>query len=178
MDGLPEGEEFNRYLKQWLISPTDETCPLGGKAGYSSALKLNGSAVELSHFRTYHTPLKKQSDFINAFAAAQRVAADLSTRIGAEVFPYSLFYVFFDQCESGHLIMNLSLGLLTKFFSRFSHRSYNSRSSLSSLNRCIPSNKSTFRILADRISCSVHSIFISSQCYGSHGNLGNKSKRH
>lgn len=104
MEGLPEGVEFNRYLQQWLISPTDESCPLGGKAGYSSALKLkdNGlgslGGVELSHFRTYHTPLKKQSDFINAFAAAERVAADLSARIGAEVFPYSLFYVFFDQC--------------------------------------------------------------------------------
>lgn len=99
MDGLPEGESFNRYLKQWLKSPTDESCPLGGKAGYSSAISLSGSSVELSHFRTYHTPLKSQADFINAMAAATRVAGDLSKRLGAEVFPYSLFYVFFDQCK-------------------------------------------------------------------------------
>ncbi|BGP36957.1 niemann-Pick type C-related protein 1 [Rhodotorula kratochvilovae] len=97
LEGFPQGEEFMRYLEQWLSSPTDESCPLGGKAGYSSALALSedGDGVELSHFRTYHTPLKTQDDFINAFAAARRIADDLSRRTGARVFPYSLFYVFF-----------------------------------------------------------------------------------
>ncbi|GAA5955063.1 hypothetical protein JCM21900_002773 [Sporobolomyces salmonicolor] len=97
LEGLPEGEEFMRYVEQWLDSPTDESCPLGGKASYSSALSLEEdyTGVGLSHFRTYHTPLKTQADFINAYAAAQRIAADLSKRTGAEVFPYSLFYVYF-----------------------------------------------------------------------------------
>lgn len=97
MEGLPQGDEFMRFLRQWLVSPTDETCPLGGKASYSSALSLDDSSVELSHFRTYHTPLKSQADFINALAAAQRVAADISLRTGAQVFPFSIFYVFFEQ---------------------------------------------------------------------------------
>lgn len=110
MEGLPEGPEFLRYLNQWLVSPTDESCPLGGKAGYSSALSLDNTSVVESHFRTYHTPLKTQADFINAMAAAQRVADDLSKRTGGEVFPYSLFYVFFSQCE---LIQLLSLSAFT-----------------------------------------------------------------
>lgn len=88
-----------RYLKQWLVSPTDESCPLGGSAGYSSALTVSEKNVEMSHFRTFHTPLKTQSDFIEAYAAAQRVARDISKRTGAEVFPYSLPYVFFGSCE-------------------------------------------------------------------------------
>lgn len=100
MNGLPEGEEFMRYLDQWLISPTDESCPLGGKAAYSTALKVEDGSVALSHFRTYHTPLKTQDDFINAMAAAQRIAKDISKRTGSTVYPYSLFYVFFDQCQS------------------------------------------------------------------------------
>lgn len=100
MEGLPQGDDFMRYLDQWLVSPTDESCPLGGKASYASALALSDGGVSSSHFRTYHTPLKTQADFINAFAAAQRIAADLSVRTGARVYPYSLFYVFFDQCES------------------------------------------------------------------------------
>lgn len=87
-------------LQHWLESPTDESCPLGGKAGYSSALTLDDSSVKMSHFRTFHTPLKTQSDFIEAYAAANRIAADLSKRTGGEVFPYSLFYVFFASCES------------------------------------------------------------------------------
>ena len=101
MAGLPEGADFMRYLQQWLVSPTDETCPLGGQAPYSSAVKLgsDNTTVAASHFRTYHTPLKSQSDFINALAAARRISADIEQRTGVKMFPYSLFYVFFDQYE-------------------------------------------------------------------------------
>ncbi|GAA5842354.1 hypothetical protein JCM9279_005356 [Rhodotorula babjevae] len=101
LEGFPQDGEFMRYLEHWLESPTDESCPLGGKATYSSALALHEDAdgikdnVALSHFRTYHTPLKTQGDFIEALAAARRIASDLSRRTGAHVFPYSLFYVFF-----------------------------------------------------------------------------------
>ncbi|GHJ89612.1 hypothetical protein NliqN6_6014 [Naganishia liquefaciens] len=99
MDGLPQGPEVMRYLQQWLHTPTDENCPLGGQAPYGSAVSFRGdnSSVQASHFRTYHTPLKTQDDFINALAAARRVSKDIQRRTGAKVFPYSLFYVFFDQ---------------------------------------------------------------------------------
>jgi Niemann-Pick C1 protein len=101
MAGLPENGEFMRYLHQWLQSPTDESCPLGGQAAYSSAVTLgsDNTTVAASHFRTYHTPLKTQNDFINALSAARRVSADITKRTGVKVFPYSLFYVFFDQYE-------------------------------------------------------------------------------
>lgn len=113
--GMPEGDEFMKYLKQWLQSPTDEDCPLGGQAAYSSAVSLvaDDSSVQASHFRTFHSPLKTQDDFINAYAAAHRIANDISTKTGTQVFPYSLFYVFFDQYA--HIIATtqevLGLGL-------------------------------------------------------------------
>lgn len=90
MSGLPVDEEFMRYLKHWLVSPSDESCPLGGKAPYSDAISLSKDAefVEVSHFRTYHTPLKTQADFIEALAAAERIAADISLR---SVFHFILF---------------------------------------------------------------------------------------
>ncbi|TBU32872.1 multidrug efflux transporter AcrB transmembrane domain-containing protein [Dichomitus squalens] len=99
MNGLPEGDEFMLYLRQWLVSPTNEDCSVAGKASFGDALALSedGSAVVASHFRTFHSPLKSQADLINSFAAAQRVADDLSAATGATVFPYSLHYVFFDQ---------------------------------------------------------------------------------
>ncbi|KAF9246999.1 patched family-domain-containing protein [Melanogaster broomeanus] len=99
MIGLPEGEEFMRYLKQWLISPTDEECPLAGKASFGTALALDetGTDVIASHFRTSHIPLRSQADFINSFEAAHRVADEISEYTGINVFPYSLHYVFFDQ---------------------------------------------------------------------------------
>ncbi|KAG2158905.1 patched family-domain-containing protein [Suillus bovinus] len=98
MVGLPEGEEFMRYLKQWLVSPTDETCPLAGKASFGTALSLDDeTGVVASHFRTSHLPLRSQDDFINSMAVARRIAAKISEFTGSQVFPYSLHYVFFDQ---------------------------------------------------------------------------------
>ncbi|PWN39066.1 hypothetical protein IE81DRAFT_326910 [Ceraceosorus guamensis] len=106
LDGMPESDEFMRYLRQWLVSPTDEDCPLGGQAAYSSALSLDPPAegtpgsVTASHFRTYHTPLRSQADFIDALRASERISQDINLRNeqgGVEVFAYSLFYVFFDQ---------------------------------------------------------------------------------
>ncbi|KIY45848.1 multidrug efflux transporter AcrB transmembrane domain-containing protein [Fistulina hepatica ATCC 64428] len=112
MDGFPEGEEFMRYLRQWLISPTTEECPLAGKASFGSALSLDDdNGVRASHFRTYHSPLKSQDDFINAFAAAHRIADDISVETSSKVFPYSLFYVFFDQYAHLTAITQEVLGL-------------------------------------------------------------------
>lgn len=113
MTGLPEGEEFMRYLQQWLISPTDEECPLAGRASYRSALSLDDEGVEVvaSHFRTMHSPLRSQADFINSFAAAHRIADDISEHMGLKVFPYSLHYVFFDQYAHIIAIAQEILGL-------------------------------------------------------------------
>ncbi|KAI9066747.1 multidrug efflux transporter AcrB transmembrane domain-containing protein [Trametes sanguinea] len=113
MNGLPEGQEFMAYLRQWLISPTSEDCPLAGKASFGDAIALSedGSKVEASHFRTFHRPLKSQADFINSFAAAHRIADDLSRETGAAVFPYSYHYVFFDQFSHIVAITEQILGL-------------------------------------------------------------------
>jgi Niemann-Pick C1 protein len=70
---------------------------LGGKAGYSKALHVKDKHVQTSHFRGYHTPLKSQHDYIEALASAKRISADLEARTGGRVFPYSIFYVYFEQ---------------------------------------------------------------------------------
>ena len=99
MNGLPEGAEFIKYLQQWLVSPTTEECPLAGKSSYGAALALkeDGSGVEASHFRTFHSPLRTQADFINSMEAAHRISEELSAKTGVSIFPYSLHYVYFDQ---------------------------------------------------------------------------------
>jgi Niemann-Pick C1 protein len=102
-----------RYLKQWLVSPTNEDCLLAGATSYGQALALtpDGSGVEASHFRTFHAPLKTQADFIHSLAAARRIADDISARTGATVFPYSLHYVYFDQYSHVVAITQELLGL-------------------------------------------------------------------
>ncbi|KAJ8117765.1 hypothetical protein ONZ43_g4129 [Nemania bipapillata] len=102
LSGMPEGDEFIHYLEKFLSAPTTEDCPLGGRASYSSAVVVDSKNVDVpaSHFRTAHEPLRSQDDFINAYAAARRIAREVSASTGADIFPYSVFYIFFDQYAS------------------------------------------------------------------------------
>ncbi|KAG0341177.1 hypothetical protein BG000_010008 [Podila horticola] len=99
MNGLPEGEEFMKYLGEWLQMSPAEMCPLAGKAAYGDAIKLNQAKdkIKLSHFRTYHTPMRNQHDFIAGYKSAHRIAEQVEKETGAKVFPYSVFYIFFEQ---------------------------------------------------------------------------------
>jgi Niemann-Pick C1 protein len=109
--GMPEGQEYVKYLEKWLDSPTTEDCPLGGKASYGDAVVVDSkhTTILASHFRTSHTPLHTQDDFISAYRSARRIADDISKKNNVDVFPYSKFYIFFDQYVS---IVKLSATLL------------------------------------------------------------------
>lgn len=110
--GMPVGKEFIHYLEKWITSPTNEDCPFGGKAPYSNALLIDSSkkAVSASHFRTSHTPLRNQADFINAYASARRIAESIGDSQGISIFPYSKFYIFFDQYASIKKLTGALLG--------------------------------------------------------------------
>ncbi|KAK3680795.1 niemann-Pick type C-related protein 1 [Vermiconidia calcicola] len=112
MRGLPKGEEFTYYVQRWLNALPSEDCPIAGKAGYGDAVVVdyNHTTIAASHFRTAHTPLTSQEDFINAYAAARRIAKEINdNNDDIEVFPYSKFYIFFDQYAS---IVDLSTALV------------------------------------------------------------------
>ncbi|KAI8854832.1 RNA polymerase Rpc34 subunit-domain-containing protein [Chytridium lagenaria] len=98
MEGFPEGPEFVKYIHFFLQSIPSQECPLGGAAAYSNAIVVDADeGVTASHFRTYHTPLKSQKDLIGAYKSARRIAKDITEKTGVTVFPYSIFYVFFEQ---------------------------------------------------------------------------------
>jgi Niemann-Pick C1 protein len=99
LKGMPEGDEFVKYLKKWLKSPTTADCPLAGAAAYGTSVVVDveKNTIPASAFRTSHTPLRTQKEYIAAYKAARRIASDISERNGIEVFPYSVFYIFFDQ---------------------------------------------------------------------------------
>lgn len=107
LDGMPEGDEFMMYLRQWLKSPTDSDCPLGGQAAYSASLQIDeaNNKVVTTNFRTFHSPLRSQADFIDALTATSRISQDIVTRNrpsstttkDLDVFAYSVYAPFFDQ---------------------------------------------------------------------------------
>lgn len=109
MEGLPANTNFTHYLSQWLEAPSD-SCPLAGKAPYSNAVaRSSHGKVVAAHWRTAHTPLRSQRDYIDAYAAARAVASEMSNKTGLRVFPYSVFYEFFAQYAT---IVPLSIGLV------------------------------------------------------------------
>ncbi|KAF0464950.1 multidrug efflux transporter AcrB transmembrane domain-containing protein [Gigaspora margarita] len=102
MEGLPEGNEFIYYMNLWKNSAPDELCPLAGKAAYGDAIvpSPKNNTIVASHFRTFHTPLKSQKDYISAYHAAHRVSKLIKKKNPTvDVFPYSVFYIFFEQYE-------------------------------------------------------------------------------
>lgn len=111
LNGMPQGREFLDYLKIWIDAPTGEDCPLAGKAAYSHAIvpDQENITIKATHFRTSHTPLRSQQNFIDAYASARRIANTISQNTGIKVFPYSKFYIFFDQYST---IVRLTGGLL------------------------------------------------------------------
>lgn len=104
-------------MPYFLQDNPDEECAKGGHAAYSSAVnyripKPNHTEVKASYFMTYHTILKTSSNYYEALRAARKVSYNITRTIKANlrlsgvteseiakvnVFPYSVFYVFYEQ---------------------------------------------------------------------------------
>ena len=98
---LPKGSDFMYYLHYFLKAVPSMECPLGGSAAYGSAIVQGegNQSITATHFRTYHNVLKKQGDFIRAYESALRISKEMEDRSEGRisVFPYSIFYIFFEQ---------------------------------------------------------------------------------
>lgn len=98
--GRPSTAQFKEKLPWFLNALPSADCSKGGVGAYSSSINLNGyesGIIKASEFRTYHTPLNKQSDFINSMKAGREFASRLSESLQMTIFPYSVSYIFFEQ---------------------------------------------------------------------------------
>ncbi|XP_028924174.1 NPC intracellular cholesterol transporter 1 isoform X1 [Ornithorhynchus anatinus] len=116
----PQGSDFLHFLPMFLSDNPNPKCGKGGHAAYSSAVNLaNGStSIGATYFMTFHTVLKTSSDFIDAMQKARTVAQNITESVGLpeggyRVFPYSVFYVFYEQYLTivGDTIFNLGVSL-------------------------------------------------------------------
>nr|CDS20424.1 Niemann Pick C1 protein [Echinococcus granulosus] len=111
---LPEGETFNRFIPRFLEQNPDNNCPRGGKAAFATAVELiergNDNAnvsVGATHFMTYHTVLRKPRDYTEALRLSRHIADHAlrhwsnqspgTSTANDTIFPYSVFYVFYEQ---------------------------------------------------------------------------------
>lgn len=96
----PTTAQFRDKLPWFLKALPSASCAKGGHGAYTNSVDLQGyesGVIQASEFRTYHTPLNKQIDFVNALRAARDFTSRLSKSLQMEVFPYSVFYMFFEQ---------------------------------------------------------------------------------
>jgi len=71
-----------------------------------------GSDVEAAHFRTYHTVIQTQAEYIYAYESALRTCDQImENNPGIDCFPYTVFYIYFEQYLNivGVMILVLSL---------------------------------------------------------------------
>lgn len=126
----PDPSSFLEYLGFFLVDIPSITCPKGGHAAYGQALKLTHgpynqtTGVQASYFMTYHTILKTSEDYYEALRWARKVATNITTTINAggnqqnyTVFPYSVFYVFYEQYLTmwSDVLSSLGVSLLMVF---------------------------------------------------------------
>lgn len=104
----PAGEAFGKYIPYFLQDIPTESCNKGGLASYFSnvnyILDSNGQAtVYDSNFMAYHSNLVTSHDYITAVRYAYELSANITaainnhTGLDVEVFPYSVFYVYYEQ---------------------------------------------------------------------------------
>ncbi|XVF74109.1 hypothetical protein PTKIN_Ptkin13bG0033900 [Pterospermum kingtungense] len=96
----PSTAQFKEKLPWFLDALPSADCSKGGHGAYTSSVELKGyenGVIQASSFRTYHTPLNKQIDYVDSLRAARQFASRVSDSLKMEIFPYSVFYMFFEQ---------------------------------------------------------------------------------
>ncbi|KOX74661.1 Niemann-Pick C1 protein [Melipona quadrifasciata] len=109
-DHRPDMNSFRKYISYFVQDIPDPTCAKSGRAAYLDALNYYTNEHELtdvkdSYFMGYHTPLKKLSDWYESLKSARIIADNITTMINNKnltdekitVFPYSIFYVYYEQ---------------------------------------------------------------------------------
>ncbi|CAA6655866.1 unnamed protein product [Spirodela intermedia] len=96
----PSTVQFREKLPWFLNALPSADCAKGGHGAYTTSVDLNGyetGIIQASAFRTYHTPLNKQVDYVDSMRAALDFSSKVSNSLKIEIFPYSVFYIYFEQ---------------------------------------------------------------------------------
>ncbi|XP_017782929.1 PREDICTED: Niemann-Pick C1 protein isoform X2 [Nicrophorus vespilloides] len=110
----PNATGFEKYVSFFLQDNPDATCAKGGHAAYGQGVdyatnSTTGlSTVGASYFMAYHSILKTSEDYYESMRAARTISKNITDTINGklqkmgvkesvEVFPYSVFYVFYEQ---------------------------------------------------------------------------------
>jgi len=101
----PTPDDFMKYLPLFLKDNPSDKCPKGGHAAYGTAVNdvnVKEKSVGATYFMAYHTPSSESSGFIKSLEWGRKICDEANERwkssgVDIEIFPYSIFYVFYEQ---------------------------------------------------------------------------------
>lgn len=115
-ENRPNATGFKYYTPFFLQDNPDVDCAKAGHAAYGQGVNYDYkdhnnpklATIGASYFNAFHTVLKTSKDYYEALRAARKISANLTEMINTNlrkqgknetvtVFPYSVFYVFYEQ---------------------------------------------------------------------------------
>ncbi|BAH92771.1 Os04g0563801 [Oryza sativa Japonica Group] len=118
-NGRPSTTQFKEKLPWFLDALPSSDCSKGGKGAYSTSLDLNGyenGIIQASAFRTYHTPLNKQSDYVNSMKAARDFSSKMSKELQGMM---AILGIQLNAISIVNLVM--SIGIAVEFCVHITH---------------------------------------------------------
>ncbi|KAJ8450791.1 hypothetical protein Cgig2_032416 [Carnegiea gigantea] len=106
-NGRPSTQQFKEKLPWFLNALPSADCAKGGHGAYTNSVDLNGyesGIIRASEFRTYHTPVNKQSDYVNALRAAREFSSKVSDSLKFVEFSYHIACVGNDRGGSNGVV--------------------------------------------------------------------------
>jgi Niemann-Pick C1 protein len=100
LQGRLSASQFHDKLPWFLEASPTSDCAKGGHSSYQTSLNLAGydsGVIQASKFHSFHTSLNTPSEFTEALRSVRDFTSKVSARLNITVFPYSPFYIFFDQ---------------------------------------------------------------------------------
>lgn len=112
--GRPSVQQFGETIDWFLKANPDDTCPGAGHAAYGESVNIALKDGELSppqykvlssNMMAFHTILRTSKDYYMALARARELTDSVMAAINngtdedkhVKIFPYSVFYVFYEQ---------------------------------------------------------------------------------
>ena len=98
-------EQFKKTVPWFLKANPSDTCPSAGHAAYGESVNVVDGRVRSSNMMAFHSILRTSKDFYMALARARQLTDSVMEFVNngtaeenkVNIFPYSVFYVFYEQ---------------------------------------------------------------------------------
>lgn len=115
--GRPNATIFMKYFPTWLTTKCNPQCGSCGSV-FAMDIKLDEKQptsspkyIHSTRFRSFHRNLATQAEFISGLKGGYKITEDAHKKLGLNIIPYSVFYIFFEQYLYIERVAAMCIGL-------------------------------------------------------------------